>query len=424
MFSNQPNDALDALLMAECIDAMYSSQRMNEVLGVLANDVPNPTVNNINLATRNRLTAGYIGTASDSYIFVDGCRRADTARDLVYSYALPPNENPGLGENVVLANLAIQSFAGLVPNGLPPSQRVTIAGYSAGAAVALFLGASLAALRPDLQLAVFAFNPPRPAIRAYQRNHRSVRYFRWHCKFDPIAHLPLWSSESPNAARLTDPVTVGRVDEYTQIGEGVQIDEDGNLGLLGAGDSGDLDANPALNLLGWGVGALNDPVVAHSLPEVIRRIRVFLARPDVRAASQLLVRFGLPTSGSGFRAPAPPDYVGPHSQRQEFNRGHRMEDIAAAIIPQAMRQPLKHPVNAPRRPFYAQKIFGKWFVVYLGTPCFDAGGRRKAKGEAAKLNAISARMADEDVANKDQPALSSAFDYETKTVTQLIDEGF
>ena len=392
MFNFSITDASDVLLLARAIVQLRGGNNPDGIFAPLGlGQIDNAVYSSIN-PTRNRLGAAALVSPDRCVLLFDGVSVHGTGRDLAYSYALPPNPEPGFGENVVLKNLAANSFRDVFVQVIPLGARICVCGYSAGAACALFIGSSLAALRPDLAVRAVGINSPRPAIRDYARRARAVQWFRWHNDSDPIGRLPLHFEESGAAFALTDAIAAGRCELYEQMGRGFRVSPAGALTVLPSMAPPILNAGPVTSLFGWATGTLEQPVLEHSLPEFVRRLELYTQANAPGTSTALIIGGGQPYSdeADGY-APAilPPAQVPQNAIAGRHTRD--LEGEAAAIVPEALLGSLAYLKGGQRNPYYARSIKGTHYLMYRGSVVCVEKGKRLARRHASSLNSLVAR---------------------------------
>lgn len=389
MFTNSPWDLSDALLLSQAQVDWYNRLDPGQFLIPILGAGPPPFTFNTTVASRGVLSAVYASNADQSILLIDGVRRGDTGRDIAYSYLGAPNLNPGLGENVALARITINTVAGLGVIAPPLNHKVCVSGYSGGAAVALFIAATLQARRPDLDVSYCQFNPPRPALRQWRLGAAPVKGFRWHSNDDPIAHLPIWSSENPGATNVLPAAVLANTDRYVQFGKGLSVSADSLTVKLQPEQSPTFPMLDYGTIIQWAAGTDDDLVQAHSIVGLNQRLQA-LSRsvnalvplhwlPDSRipyADDDPAVPNELPP-GQGAGSNGNAGYVGPHSTEQ------LLTDLG---VPQTSNASIASLV--PPKRFYAQKIAKKWYVMYLGQIMYGPVSKPQAKRDASHLQGV------------------------------------
>lgn len=390
MYGFDPASLSDALLLANSLLAQNIGAPQEDIKrGLFADGIP-LVQSQTNDGDDTKVRTTILSDGNTTFLFFSATHTARMGRTIVLRYAMAANENPGFGEQVAFANIAIESLRG-VAGSIPPNTRnFVVAGYSAGAAVALFVATSLNDFYPNAQVQFVQFNPPRPAVREYGQRARSTTGFRWHNDDDKISRLCFHSNEASVAGRLTPQSITDNANRWEQCGRGCSVSSTGALAFLDVFETPPFPDSQALSLFGWGLGIDTDAVVSHDIGTLARRLALAVTIPANQVPRVALFGRVGPASGDlpadgGLVAQLPPaqvpgndGFIGQHAVPQIVVNQQGLNNIVPGYTKQS-----------GDAIYYAQKLNKKWYVMYLASPLYGPVSRSQARKDAARLNAVA-----------------------------------
>jgi hypothetical protein len=395
MYSRDPWNIDTALVGARALLQLRDGNSFNSVFAEMVS-LFGPAVDaGSTEPDRGKLRARRADFAERTVILFYGCQSVRQGLDVNEGWFSPPNENPGLGENAALANVALATTASLFSTPIPPGTVVEIFGYSLGAGAGVFIGTSLSELFPWTRPMVVQYNPVRPAIREYAANASPIATFRWHSDNDAMASLPLHSSELTIGPLPVFAYRQARANRYEQIGVGVQVASGGTVLSLAAGEVPAGPSLPQTSLVSAWAGLDDDGGRSHYMAELLRRLVLF--RSLVAPGREMSVLGNTPFALSN--GSLPPSNVVPaviaqaHTLDEVRNDRHSrqaagFDDWNTSTTPNILKSDPRY------KPFWACRNSGSWFVMYGNQPLFQDASKRLAKKKAAQLNELTRNISD------------------------------
>lgn len=385
----EPYSAVDGLLLADCLVDQYARAGQDIIGGKL---MPLPSAGRQTVSAdgaNDRVAIFGVRQADNVVVLFGGVRHAALGAAVDLSYGTRPNENPGNGENVCLANVTLRAGQSLAPLNLATASNVCVAGYSGGAVCAAYFGGVVRDLAPRSSVSVVQFNPPRTAVREWRDRVPPFEMIRWHCSDDPVQMLPLHIGESAVSDAFGPRAALDIQTRFNHHGKGVAIDRTGVSTFLDVEQVVIPADDPYPRIAAWATGTDERAVEAHSISELRRRLGMVVV-----AFGNTRIDFGInrglpsfsntrpgvlvePVAPQGVPSAADSGYVGPHSLDQVVADWVNPVNIASSKVG-----------DATRKRFYAQKISKKWYVMYFGRPVMGPCTKSFARRDASRLNTL------------------------------------
>lgn len=337
--------------------------------------------------SRSVLNALVYITDAGTLIMFDGCRRNDMARDVCYAYAMGPLDPPAFGESSAYNAITLRTLQNMLPVGQRLVDPILFVGYSVGACSATLAAGAIAGSGLRYSASAICFSPPRMAASDYGRRVPAHPLFRIHCDMDPVSALPTWTNEAAAAEANADPALGVACNKFTHPGRGISMNEDGTFSLLGVGERPNVPANLTGSLFSWATGILLDQLNPHSMQAMLTRLSKLEVYNRTHRPAPVFSGNRLPFSDDvAIPANQPPIVPPPVGDGGGFIGPHSTRAIAATILPPEMVPVGLVGKLSNQPPYYAQKIFGKWYVMYNAVAMYAAISRRGARKRAADLN--------------------------------------